>query len=127
MQHLFFECVVAKQCWLMISEIFNIKVGGNLVEIVKFWLSSKKHGLLNIITSVVLWCIWKLRNEICFQNAGWRGMGMLLCRIGGLLQNWVVLCAPEKKERLLEFLNKIKAAARTVLWIPYRKTLEVLW
>ena len=31
---------------------------------------------------------------------------MLLCRIGGLLQNWVVLCAPEKKEQLLEFLNK---------------------
>ena len=29
-QHLF-ECVVAKQCWLMISEIFNIKVGGYLV------------------------------------------------------------------------------------------------
>ena len=46
-------------------------------------------------------------------------MEMLLFQIGGLLQNWVVLCAPEKKERLLEFLNKIKAAARTVLWISY--------
>ncbi|KAG0551480.1 hypothetical protein BDA96_01G427500 [Sorghum bicolor] len=103
----------------MISEIFNIKVGGNLVEIGKFWLSSKKHGLLNIITSGVLWCIWKHGNEICFQNAEWRGMEMLLFQIGGLLQNWVVLCAPEKKERLLEFLNKIKAAARTVLWISY--------
>ena len=53
-QHVFFECVVAKQYWCLITEIVNDKVGGNLVEIWKFWLSDKRHGLLNIITSVVL-------------------------------------------------------------------------
>lgn len=45
-QHVFFECVVAKQCWCMISEVVKVKVGDNLVEIGKFWLSDKKHGLL---------------------------------------------------------------------------------
>lgn len=65
-QHLFFDCVVAKRCWVLISEIIEVSVGGNMVNIGKFWLSSKRNGLLNIVTSVVLWSIWKLRNELYF-------------------------------------------------------------
>ena len=42
----FFECVVAKLCWCMILEVVKVKVGDNLVEIGKFSLSDKKHGLL---------------------------------------------------------------------------------
>ena len=65
-QHLFFDCVVAKRCWVLISEIIEVSAGENMVNIGKFWLSSKRNGLLNIVTSVVLWLIWKLRNELYF-------------------------------------------------------------
>ena len=47
-QHAFFERVVAKQCWVEISEIVDIHLGDNLAEIEIFWLSVKKYGLLNI-------------------------------------------------------------------------------
>jgi hypothetical protein len=40
--HLFFDCVVAKQCWTIISEIVGCQVGGDMVEVGKFWLSNKK-------------------------------------------------------------------------------------
>jgi len=40
-QHLFFDCVVAKQCRFLISEILNTMVGVNLVDIGKFWLINK--------------------------------------------------------------------------------------
>jgi hypothetical protein len=69
-QHLFFYCVVAKQCWALFSELLGTRVGSDIIEIGKFWLSPKKYVLVNIITVVVLWSIWKLRNEICFQRIG---------------------------------------------------------
>jgi hypothetical protein len=53
----FFDCVVAKRCWVLIFEIIEVSVGENMVNIGKFWLSSKRNGLLNIVTSVVLWSI----------------------------------------------------------------------
>jgi hypothetical protein len=65
-QHLFFDCVVAKRCWVLIYEIIEVSVGEDMVNIGKFWLSSKRNSLLNIVTSVVLWSIWKLRNELYF-------------------------------------------------------------
>jgi hypothetical protein len=40
--HLFFDCVVAKQCWTIISEIVGCQVGGDMVEVGNFWLSNKK-------------------------------------------------------------------------------------
>jgi hypothetical protein len=56
-QHLFFDCVVAKQCWLVISKILDIRVEGSLVDIGKLWLSSKKYNVVNIVTSAVFWVI----------------------------------------------------------------------
>jgi hypothetical protein len=69
-QHLFFDCAVAKQCWVIFSELLGTRVGSDITEIGKFWLSPKKYVLVNIITAVVLWSIWKLRNEFCFQRIG---------------------------------------------------------
>jgi hypothetical protein len=69
-QHLFFMCAVAKQCWFIIAQILNISLQEPLIDIGKLWLSHKKYLVINIVTSAVLWNLWKLRNEICFQRAG---------------------------------------------------------
>lgn len=79
----FLRLSLAKQCWLLFSEILGVKVGDNIAEIGKFWLSSKKHVVLNMITSAVLWYIWKFKNDICFQNSGRRSIETLLHRIPG--------------------------------------------
>jgi hypothetical protein len=114
-QHVFFECAVAKRCWAFVSDIVGFQVGDNMFEIGKCWLSDKKFSMLNMITSAVLWSIWKLRNDRCFQRIGWRSMEMLLFRIAGLLQNWIILFPPSKKEMLQEVINKIKLAAGRIL------------
>jgi hypothetical protein len=72
-----------------------------------------------MITSAVLWSIWKLRNDLSFQHTGWKSMEMLLFRISGLLQNWIILCPADRKERLKEVISKIKSAAGRILWLPY--------
>lgn len=65
-QHVFFYCVVAKQCWKIVLDILGVHVGENLVNIGTFWLSNKRHCLLNMVTSAVIWSVWKLRNDFCF-------------------------------------------------------------
>jgi hypothetical protein len=117
--HLFFDCAIAKQCWNMISELIGCRVGEDMINIGKFWLSNKNHCVLNMITSATIWSIWKLRNDLCFQRQGWKGMDMLLFRISGLLQNWIVLCPPDKKMSLEIFISKMKKASGEILWLPY--------
>jgi hypothetical protein len=46
-------------------------------------------------------------------------MDMLLYRISGLLQNWVILCPADKRELLVDYINKIKSAAGQILWLPF--------
>jgi hypothetical protein len=46
-------------------------------------------------------------------------MEMLLFRITGLRQNWIILCPADRKERLKEVISKIKSAAGRILWLPY--------
>jgi hypothetical protein len=84
-QHLFFQCVVAKQCWCIFSKILGINIEESLIDIGKLWLSNKRHTVVNIVTSAVLWNLWKLRNEICFQGSEWKSMEILLHRVGGVL------------------------------------------
>jgi hypothetical protein len=79
--HLFFECAVAAQLWCVLSEILEVNLGGSFESIGQFWLSNKRHDLVNIITAAALWSLWKLRNDLCFQNTGWKGTDILLNKI----------------------------------------------
>jgi hypothetical protein len=90
-----------------------------MVNIGQFWLSNKKHCIVNMVSSAVLWSIWKLRNDLCFQRIGWKSMDMLLYGIAGLLQNWIVVCPGDKKEVVTDIVSKIKSLAGESLWLPY--------
>ena len=48
-----------------------MNIGSDYESVAKLWVANKKHVVTNVISSVVLWSLWKLRNEICFQ----RGFG----------------------------------------------------
>lgn len=52
---------------------------------------------MNIITSAALWRLWKLRNNMSFQNIGWR---ILLNKIAAVTQSWSILCPENKQESL---------------------------
>lgn len=72
MHHLFFECCVVKIMWDLCSNIFGLQLVGGFEAVAKWWISRKKHTVLNTCTSVVLSSIWSLRNAFCFQGkSGW--------------------------------------------------------
>jgi hypothetical protein len=46
--------------------MLGFRVGRDFESMAKLWLNDKKCRFVNIVTSVVLWCLWEARNNICF-------------------------------------------------------------
>ena len=55
----------------MISDVMNVK-GENLVETGKQWLSNKRHGTLNIVTSAVFFRVFGNLEMNYFHEIGWK-------------------------------------------------------
>jgi hypothetical protein len=64
-----------------------------------------------MISSAALWAIWKVRNNICFQNSQWKDMREILGRIAALLQYWTILCPENKRESLVTFITDLRLHA----------------
>jgi hypothetical protein len=57
LHHLLFDCVVAKQAWLVVSELVGFQVGSDFESLAKCWLCNTKFGVLNMLTSAVCWSL----------------------------------------------------------------------
>jgi hypothetical protein len=55
--HLFFECCIAKIIWECISELLNLSLGQDFESVARFWLANKRHKVTNVVSSAVLWSI----------------------------------------------------------------------
>jgi len=64
--HLFFDCCVASLVWSIISDLLGLNIGEIFESMARLWLANKNHELNNVLSSAVIWSIWKLRNELCF-------------------------------------------------------------
>src|SRR3954469_6233403 len=61
--HLFFDCIVAKNIWKTVSSFLGKQIGNNFESVSKFWLSEKNNAPVNLISSAVIWSLWKQRNS----------------------------------------------------------------
>lgn len=67
--HMFFDCVVAKVNLNELSEYCKVHIGCNYESVAKFWISSKKkNAVLNSVVVATLWSLWNCRNDIVFQR-----------------------------------------------------------
>jgi hypothetical protein len=64
--HLLFECSVAKCAWDALSEMLKIQLGWDFESVAKLGMQNKKYKIANIVTSAMLWTLWKFRNDIVF-------------------------------------------------------------
>lgn len=69
--HLFFDCCVAKRLWTMLGEVLYLRGSWNFEFVASQWIANKNYAILNILSSALMWCLWKFRNKICFQGAKW--------------------------------------------------------
>ena len=90
--HLFFGCCVPTSMWCHLSEIFGRSLGADFESVARWWISNKKNDILNICCAALMWCIWKTRNDICFQAKMWKSEKDILLKLLRTSKNWPALC-----------------------------------
>jgi len=115
--HLFFGCVVAKTFWSYISSEFDIDIGANFESVARFWLSNNKNSALNTTTSALLWCLWKHRNSMIFDNTMWIFVTQVWRSVLRTIRYWSVLSKENCKERLDSFVGSLEVMIRQPLLI----------
>ena len=104
--HLFFECSLAKMMWTIMRFAFNIPRNPENVEdllgpwINRFRGSLKKNMLVGI--SAILWTIWKLRNKAIFENDKVTDPSVPVHLVANLISDWSVLQTKPHDQRVLQ-------------------------
>ncbi|KAG8060373.1 hypothetical protein GUJ93_ZPchr0002g26796 [Zizania palustris] len=70
-QHLFFDCSVAKFIWRMVYTCFNIGPFADMKHVWDTWFGKLNKRVRNVVgvgLAAVFWSVWRSRNDACFQN-----------------------------------------------------------
>ena len=121
--HLFFDCCVASLVWSIISDLLGLNIGENFESVARLWLANQNHELTNVLSSAVIWSIWKLRNELCFQGVPWTGMKSVLMRVVRMIRRWVPMLNQElgrRVEELSSLLEKEALLSPQIEWSTQR-------
>ena len=70
--HLFLTCSIARLLWIILKYAFNLKdIPDDLDLVMRGWAKTflkEERGLVWIGISAICWTIWKLRNNVIFDN-----------------------------------------------------------
>jgi hypothetical protein len=88
--------------------MFDKSIGTDFESVAKWWLCDKKFKVLNICTTAIMWSLWKLRNEICFQGVKWRGMQVLFFKCVQMLRRWKIIQKPKVAAQLKNMAGELE-------------------
>jgi hypothetical protein len=109
-QHLFFECVMARVIWGFVSEFLGFDIGTNYISVASRWLLKNKCYVVNVISTAVLRGIWLIRNDMIFNKQDWTGIKAVLRRVYRLSMEWKIIIKEVKMgemETWLYFLDQL--------------------
>jgi hypothetical protein len=86
--------------WADISEVTDNPLIVDFESMGTMWVRGKKARAFNVLTSAVVWAIWKLRNCMCFQGKCWSRVEAVLREVARLIRNWTMVNRPEEIETL---------------------------
>ena len=113
--HLFFNCIVAKQIWNVVSAFFETEIGTNYNSVARFWVSNKKHAVVNSVCAAVLWCLWKDRNDLVFNGSAWIDIKQVWRRILCSLKRWTLIFKECMRGRVEVFCSHVLQLLRSPL------------
>jgi hypothetical protein len=83
-------------------------MGLDFESVGKLWLQEKKYRMLNVLSSAVLWTLWKSQNVLCFQDRQWRDLRELAGRCVRMLRDWHLLQKPDDASVLEVWVMKLE-------------------
>jgi hypothetical protein len=99
--HLFFECAIAKAIWSYVEEFLGYEIGTYYISIASKWLHKDKFYGASIISIALLWDIWLNRNDFVFNKQVWSDVRIILRRIMTLTREWKVIFKEAKMEEMM--------------------------
>ena len=108
---IFFYCCVATCMWAVLADILSLSGLWNYEYIASLWIANKKFMLANVVNVAALWCLWNMRNKICFQGDVWIGMKKVLTGIARTLRRWKPMYTAVMEEELTVIIQKIELEA----------------
>ena len=109
--HLFFECCVTKVLWSFLHDCLELNGNWSYEFMASLWIANKKHLVTNAVLAATLWCMWKLRNQICFQGGVWTGLKELLLWISKTLRRWKPLFSGVQEAKLEQIICQMEMEA----------------
>ena len=73
---------------------------------------------MNSFAAALMWCLWKFRNEMCFQGKSWHEEKLLLRRIINTMKNWRVLFVDGDLATLDQALSVLQTVMEKPLCLP---------
>jgi hypothetical protein len=108
-QHLFFDCHVAKFIWRVVSLTFGLGVPTSIMDLYSLWLlnvSARTRSKILVGATAICWAIWLTRNDVVFDKSPIKSYMQVLFRGTYWCRFWALL---QKRE---EDANEMKAACR---------------
>ena len=126
--HLFFECPLARYIWNVVGCAFGTGFQFTSAEhAISVWLkgkNKKQRGLWTVGVAATLWGIWKTRNAACFEK--WPDEPCdVVFRISYWIQWWSLLQVKQcAKDRLAYFARLLEKVAKEIfgarrIWTPW--------
>jgi hypothetical protein len=125
--HIFYDCQVASFTWKVIQMVLDsISLPKNSNDMFGKWLCGFKVCERNLITigcSAVLWSLWKIRNDCCFNSINLSNAADILFLCCSWLDAWAILQKETPKKILLERSSRLRKMAKEIFnrrfgWAP---------
>jgi hypothetical protein len=105
--HLFFRCFYAQQVWRWMGACqTQYQNWSSIGDVIQFTYSLPKINRLAllIVVCVVIWSIWKHRNDLCFNNSRIYTARNIILQILSLISYWTGTLQGELREAVQEWL-----------------------
>jgi hypothetical protein len=112
-QHLFFECPMARLMWFAISMSFGFRQPTNVSHIFGPWISGFPPEFRNQVligVAAMCWALWLCRNDVVFQRSKPNSCLQVIFRGAYWIRSWAILSKEEKREELLTGCRRLETA-----------------
>jgi hypothetical protein len=118
--HLFFGCCVAQLMWAHVDGITGLLAIIDFSTLGKIWVLGRKYPELNVLSSAVIWTLWKTRNNLYFQGECWAKLEVLLIRSACMVRRWTLLSKPRETVNLERWTHEMEERGTRHPRLPWR-------